>query len=197
MTDTVTLSLSELGSLITKAARGAGLSWGLAEEAGWAAEWLARRGLPAADWATVWLSAQMAGALNPVELGASLADEFAGTGASPDRDLPDDLAGPGYLLPFLHRIAQSGSAVAITSGLGHVALVPGSGKVVFGPAWQSRSEGWHLCSVKEFGAAPEFSGRPTVRTSVVECLEGLALSTTVPSSEASRKDAGSDSTDND
>ena len=37
-------SLNEIDSLCQKAARGAGLDWGLAEEAGFAAAWLAARG---------------------------------------------------------------------------------------------------------------------------------------------------------
>ena len=38
-------SLNEIESLCKKAARGAGLSWGLAEEAGKAARWLSAHGL--------------------------------------------------------------------------------------------------------------------------------------------------------
>ena len=56
MAELIDLAHSELNGLVTKAARGAGLSWGLAEEAGWAAEWLSRRGLPAAAWAAEWLA---------------------------------------------------------------------------------------------------------------------------------------------
>ena len=76
MADGIDLSHSELRSLITKAARGAGLAWGLAEEAGWAAEWLARRGFPAADWAAHWLSSAVAGGPTPVALGAALAERL-------------------------------------------------------------------------------------------------------------------------
>ena len=39
-------SLNEITALCKRAARGAGLSWGLAAEAGFAARWLAERGLP-------------------------------------------------------------------------------------------------------------------------------------------------------
>ena len=39
------LSQNEIEQLCLKAARGAGMSWGLAEEAGFAAAWLAMRGL--------------------------------------------------------------------------------------------------------------------------------------------------------
>ncbi|MDX5349708.1 MAG: DUF3726 domain-containing protein [Paracoccaceae bacterium] len=197
MTEPVTLALSELRSLITKAARGAGLSWGLAEEAGWAAEWLARRGMPAADWATVWLAARMEGALSPVEVGAALADQCAGAPGLRDKALPDGLVAPGYLLPFLHRIAQAGPPLAIASPLGRVARISSTGEVAFGPAWQLKSDGWRLAATPDAEAQPGIAARPTVSASVLDCLEGLALWTTVPRSDTSRRDAGSAGGDND
>ena len=42
----MTWSMGEIGALATKAARGSGLDWGLAEEAGYAVNWLQRRQLP-------------------------------------------------------------------------------------------------------------------------------------------------------
>lgn len=197
MTETVTLALSELRSLITKAARGAGLSWGQAEEAGWAAEWLARRELPAADWAVVWLAARVDGAVSPVEVGASLADEFSSTSAIAGEALPDGLAAPGYLLPFLHRIAQAGSTLQIASKTGRVASVTYAGDVAFGPFWQSHSDGWHLCEAGDAPSRARPAARPTVSRLALECLEALALRTTVPPSVTSRLDAGSTDGDND
>lgn len=197
MTQTTTLALSELRNLITKAARGAGLAWGLAEEAGWAAEWLARRGLPAADWATVWLAARCEGAVSPVEVGAALADDLAGDPACDGRALPDGLAAPGYLLPFLHRIAQAGAPVSIASNLGPVVRVSAAGDVAFGSCWQLHVRSWHLFRSDDAGSRDSGAGRPTVSRSVLECLEGLALSTTVPQSEMSRRNAGASGGDND
>ncbi len=197
MTESVTLALSELRSLITKAARGAGLGWGMAEEAGWAAEWLARRGMPAADWAALWLAARMNGSVSPVEVGAALADELAGTPRIKHATVPDGLVSPGYLLPFLHRVAETGSALSVTSGNGQVALISAAGVVAFGPAWQPQSNGWRLSDAAEPTAQPHPAGRPAVSRSVLECLNGLAQRTTVPQSEASRKDAGSSDGDND
>ncbi|PWE33864.1 DUF3726 domain-containing protein [Maritimibacter sp. 55A14] len=45
----MTPSLSEIETLGKRAARGAGLSWGLAEEAGRAARWLSAHGLPGVE----------------------------------------------------------------------------------------------------------------------------------------------------
>jgi len=47
--DAVLCSRNEIQGLATKAARGAGLPWGLAEEAGWAACWLEMRGIAGAE----------------------------------------------------------------------------------------------------------------------------------------------------
>lgn len=199
MTEDVTLALSELRALIIKAARGAGLSWGMAEEAGWAAEWLARRGLPAADWATLWLDARLRGGQDPVETGVALADQLAAaaalTGAEGQTDgLPDGLPTPGYLLPFLHRIAQAHGAVELRAGSGMAARVLASGEVSFGPCWADRTTGWQLQRVT---AVTPGAPRPKVSASVLDCLEGLALQTTVPPSARSRQDAGSVLGDND
>lgn len=197
MTETVTLALSELRSLITKAARGAGLSWGLAEEAGWAAEWLARHGMPAADWATIWLAARIDGATSSVEVGVQLADELVNGVALEGRALPDGLSTPGYLLPFLHRIARERASVTITSTSGHVVSVSSEGQVAFGPFWAPQSCCWTLS--KGSSSPPKYgtATRPSVSRSVLECLDGLALLTTVPQSTSSRLDAGSSTGDND
>ena len=195
---TVTLALSELRSLITKAARGAGLSWGLSEEAGWAAEWLARRGMPAADWATIWLSARIDGRVSPIEIGAELSDELSGGRFVEGRALRDGLAAPGYLLPFLHRIADDQAPVAITSESGNVVLVSADGQVEFGPAWQRRSCGWAISRVaQEVIFRRSHPGRLPVTRTALERLEALALRTTVPRSDASRLGAGSATGDND
>jgi hypothetical protein len=187
MNGEIDLSLSELRSLVTKAARGAGMSWGLAEEAGWAAEWLARRGMPAAPWATAWLQDRLNGLQDPIETGVSVGDR---KGVEP---IPDGLAAPGYLLPFLHLVAEQTGAVTLHTPDGEAARIAPSGEVCFGPCWADRTRGWTITLTETRAAA----SRPTVDASVIECLEGLALGTTVPPSDQSRRDAGSAKDDND
>lgn len=191
MTNTMTLALSELRSLITKAARGAGLGWGLAEEAGWAAEWLARRGLPAADWATLWLAARIDGHVSPVEVGAMLADDpvFG--------PLPDGLTAPGYLLPFLDRVAIGNGPVAITSKQGLVVQTGPDGQIAFGPCWDSRSNAWSFAASDVRTRNQDGAQRPGVSGPTLDYLDAMALRTTVPRSESSRRDAGSAAGDND
>lgn len=194
MTAPLDLARSELRLLITKAARGAGLSWGLAEEAGWAADWLARARMPAAEWAADWLAAACAGRPDPVTAGVALADAAAGcdrgfTGGP----VPEGLTAPGYLLPFLHRIAIRHGAVDLSDGVGHAATVLPDGAVRFGPVWAPVAIGWRLHPAQ----IPVPTTRVQTPASVVECLEGLALRTTVPASATSRRDAGSALSDND
>ena len=198
--DAIDMAHSELRTLVAKAARGAGLHWGLAEEAGWAAEWLARRGMPAADWATVWLDAVLAGRPDPLQAGVMLADRLASGDALPASvALPGDVPTPGYLLPFLHRIALGHGAIEVVAKGTFAALVAPDGAVALGPAWGERAEGWHLrvAASRPLPPAPQMAARVRVSPSVVECLEGLSLRTTVPPSDASRRDAGSATTDND
>lgn len=194
MSAPVTLALSELRALVTKAARGAGLPWGLAEEAGWAAEWLARRDLPAAQWAAEWMAVVVKEARGPVETGTDLADRLASSGTlGQPEPLPDGLAAPGYLLPFLHRIAQRHGDLVLRADHGVVLRIGPDGTVQFGPCWSAKTEGWRL----DAALPVEKPGRPRVTPSLIDCLEGLALRTTVPPSEQSRRDAGSTTEDND
>lgn len=193
MSGEIDLALSELRSLVTKAARGAGVSWGLAEEAGWAAEWLARWGMPAALWATAWLEDTVRGRPGPAEVGAALADRLAFGDRPAPEPIPDGLSAPGYLLPFLHLVAQRHGAVTLHAPDGEAARIDPSGEVRFGPGWGIRTQGWTMA----LATAPASVRRPLASASVIDCLEGLALGTTVPPSDQSRRDAGSAKGDND
>lgn len=193
MAELIDLAHSELSALVTKAARGAGLSWGLAEEAGWAAEWLSRRGLPAAAWAAEWLAQAVEGRPTPVEVGVAITDALpAAPSLFRGANLPDGMSAPGYLLPFLHRVAIRLGQAEIITPLGLGARVQSDGTAVFGPGWSDRTAGWSVVS-----AGREVSSRAGAPASVIDCLQGLALRTTVPPSDTSRRQAGASSTDND
>ena len=190
----IDLAHSELNALVTKAARGAGLSWGLAEEAGWAAEWLSRRGLPAAAWAAEWLAQTVEGRPTPVEVGVAIADALpAAQPLAAEATLPDGMSAPGYLLPFLHRVATRVGQVEIVTPFGLAARIQSDGTVVFGPGWSDRTAGWRF----ETTCRPVLSSRAGGTASVIDCLQGLALHTTVPPSDTSRRQAGASGTDND
>jgi hypothetical protein len=120
------VSRNEIESLSLKSARGAGMSWGLAEEAAAAACWLAERGLPWAETLVGLLHQQSttcqpcidgdaivpsrAGSrLCPVRTGALLSDLGSSTPALVVRDV----LAPLWLAPFLARWTGSGDVVRL------------------------------------------------------------------------------------
>ena len=122
----MTGSLNELEILVKRATRGAGWSWGIAEEAGKSARWLASRGFPAGRLVLAWLQhgegipyreripadprssrwAAGSGFLCPVCTGCALSDR--GTGTPPVFPLHlVAVATPLLLVPFLERLARA------------------------------------------------------------------------------------------
>lgn len=213
----VALSLPETEALCLKAARGAGLPWGLAEEAGTAAAWLAERGLPGAALVLDWLEGgartvprpaeerweSPGGPLCPVATGAALAD-FVELPEGPSRcELAlAAIAVPALLLPFLARAAGmlgrplalgwEGGAVRIGADgalAGEVAALVAAG--VAGRAVVSPCPA--APSVRaDTRRAPLPLALPLWRR-----LDALALRTTVPPSERSRAGAGATGDDGD
>lgn len=115
-------SLVETKALAIKAARGGGMPWGLAEEAGFAVHWLQARGLPGAealvrllDWhedparsfsAPVYDGRKLHadGPANPLALGAALMD----TGSSGNHAL-GTVCQPLLLAPFIAECPAGGA----------------------------------------------------------------------------------------
>ncbi|MBS0565738.1 MAG: DUF3726 domain-containing protein [Proteobacteria bacterium] len=172
-----TLSRTESRALAVKAAKGAGLDWGLAEEAGYAVEWLAARGIDGLSPLAAWLDARAAGsgARCPLALGARLADlpPAAGLSLGP-------VAWPVLLLPFLDR---SGLGLAGKDGAAPAPDCPQADLVAVGRASGS--------------AAVGPARRAPTPCAALDRLEALALMTTVPPSARSRADAGAGMLDND
>ena len=106
----MTWSLGETGALAVKATRGAGFSWGIAEDAGFAVTWLLERGMPGATalcsylgWHADQRYLQLESNIGcPLLTGAAISD---GVIALPDA--PDDrvelgtIRVPLLLLPFV------------------------------------------------------------------------------------------------
>jgi hypothetical protein len=194
----IELSFFEWRAQVAKAARGAGLPWGHAEEAGWAADWLVHRGLPAADWVATWLRGGVGGPTCPVAFGVGLSDCCAGDPASGLPTVPADLPAPGLLLPFMWRCASGGGTIALRGPEGLAARVDAMGEVTFGPGWAGVARGWSLWRDDAPPAAPgRLTPRPVVTVALMKILAGLALRTMVPASEISRADAGAAVSDND
>lgn len=186
----IELSNGEWRALVVKAARGTGMGWGMAEEAGWAAEWLARRGLPAAEWVADWLAP--ADGTCPIAFGTRLADAFP----APGQDLPalpDGLRAPGLVLPFLNRAAAGHGLAVLAPGGCVLAILPG-GDLSFGPLWSGHPADWRLVWADK---PPEGFNRPQVPAGLVARLNALSMLTNVPASAISRHGAGAMESDND
>ncbi|MCR9158350.1 MAG: DUF3726 domain-containing protein [Rhodobacteraceae bacterium] len=211
------LSNNEIEQLCLKAARGAGMSWGLAEEAGFAAAWLARRGMDGPMAVLTQLNHAQGRAWNeicpvvasdqlrpadgnilcPIALGAALCDHgtLLGLGGDQKSLRIGPVSHPVLLLPFLSDLAR-------TCGL-NLRLRWSDGTVLLG------ADGSLLGDVDVIGAETAFEAEisahvgsvsqdqtaPKVRLVASNTLNGLnsyALKTTVPASEASRAGAGAD-----
>lgn len=135
------LSRNETDTLVTKAAKGAGFSWGLAEDAGRCAAWLLRRGMDSASTiaallastdaighdamrpervADGWRPARGAGPMCPIWLGAALVDQ--GPQRFPIR--VSHVAQPLLLLPFLARLARTQGTLRVDTGTLSVVVNP-------------------------------------------------------------------------
>jgi hypothetical protein len=216
------LSLAEMEALTVKAARGAGLSWGMAEEAGAAVRWLASHGLPGPElllrhleafdrreWGAiapvvagpVWRTAG-GGALSPLAAGAALSDRAAledGPGSVPIT--LQQLADPGLLLPFVAMAAGAVGRPLRVEWDGLAVVVNGDG-VAFATAAGGVVEPLAASVVVTPGEAGAAMRRATaaprlVPLSVWQGLDRLAFRTYVPASAASRAGAGAGTTDND
>lgn len=188
--DRIELSNGEWRALVVKAARGAGMGWGLAEDAGWAAEWLSCRGLPAADWVADWLSSTIGTC--PIAFGTQLSDAFPSAGQDLPK-VPDDLRAVGLVLPFLCRIAV-GKGLAVLSPGGNVLTIAANGTITFGPLWSPHTTNWQLVWA---GTCSEIRSRPQIPADLLSRLNALSMLTNVPASVVSRHGAGAADSDND
>lgn len=202
------LTLGEIEALCQKAARGAGLDWGLAEEAGRAARALAAAGLPGPEALAAALAAGPgaaprvargrwtgAGPLCPLRTGTALAD-FALLPEGPAQGLAlAPVRAPLLLLPFVAlAAARWRGALRIDWGAG--AGTAGFGALRAGGALMAPMAAVRICAAPAPLPAPALTGRE-IPAGTREVLEALALATTVPPSAASRTGAGAAADDND
>jgi hypothetical protein len=212
------LSFNEAEMLCLKAARGAGMSWGLAEEAGFAARWLYARGIdgPAAllahlEWADGRpcdavrpaavgdLRAHDGGLLCPIALGTAVSDS-ADLGKAGTSAVTGPVHRPVLVLPFLHALARGSGKTMALAWAGH--------RVTVGPDGDVRGDVAPLSALERAelelsqGASAEREPRRPDRAAPLSAqtlsrLDDYAMRTTVPASASSRADAGSASGDND
>lgn len=219
----IVCSLNEVEAYGRRAARGAGMAWGLAEEAGKAARWLAERGLPGVDLLVGLLKANdgrdymtMAplivdgrwqapnGRLCPICTGAALSDRIDALATGAEIYL-GALRNPLLLASFLDRSCHPDIAgyelrwTGARTSIVHGAL-----------AIESESETAHLSETVDevlVSAVGQIEDQPTHRfraggveiaDSVWRELNALAKRTYVPATDESRaRGAGAGRTDND
>jgi hypothetical protein len=215
----LSLSFSEFKALCVKAARGCGMDWGMAAEAGFAATWLSMHGVeggrllcdclkntePSAFALTRVDSGWTASSprvLCPITLGVALLD-YAQVPQGPlasGFDAPA-VAYPALLLPFLAQAAQE-RGEALRLEVDAVALLVKDGAVVSGTL--SSAVGAPCASVRLVTETCRSGGQPAATVSraavhrvTFEALNALALEADVPATDSSRHDAGSGESDND
>ena len=218
------LSRNETESLCMKAARGAGFSWGMAEEVCFAAGWLCEQGIDGATPLLALLTQKLDrptdfgkpvfvdghwqsvdhGPLCPIRLGAALTDRAALPGGPFRQDAQlDPVETPLLLLPFLVRVAQiCQKSLTIDWQEGRLHIRP-EGKIedldiivwAGSNALPMKITMSSTEDLKSVVAVP--ASLPSVLLSTVNGLGVLALRTTVPATNASRSGAGSATTDND
>jgi Protein of unknown function (DUF3726) len=209
-------SLSEIQSICLKAARGAELPWGLAEEAGMAASWLTAAGLPGAELllellegprlerpratAGQWKS-HHGGLLCPIATGAALSDfALLPEGIGDGLLVVERLGLPVVTLPFAAAVARTTGRTLRIDWPGFTAFLAPDGH------WLSESaEGAGLAreataTLTWISTSPSVTqlgrmGRRVMRN-VWQRLDGLAMLTTVPATTRSHADAGAAGSDN-
>ena len=213
------VSLNEIDVSAKRAARGCGLSWGLAEEAGKAARWLCARGLPgvpalvpllrAIDGKPVGKVRIAAGEwfpagtfLCPILVGAAISDDAAKIGREQNITL-HTLRAPLLLLPFLAWLAKHQGVAVCCNWQNATAVCSPAGAALSGEPRTELADRVEII----FGAdvspdTPLLEGVEPVE--VEDCvwreLQTLAARTYVPASDRSRLQgagAGSGLSDND
>lgn len=201
----VSWSLSETGALALKAARGAGMSWGLAEEASHAVIWLAHRGAPGIASLCrhlAWYKADHANKSEqcPIAIGAAISDGAIA--------LPCDLGimrEPLLLVPFISASARHNewtlhideltidiSASGFSSDIINTALLIENANCRISPGKLSAK------TIAKHKATATTSRIPGTASACIKTFEAFAHHTYAPSTEQSRlAGAGSGLSDND
>jgi hypothetical protein len=207
---TLYCSLNEIDALVRKAARGSGLTWGLAEEAGKATRWLAARRLPSVTVVAglleqndglpyealcpqiengAWRAKR--GRLCPLITGAALNDRVEAIAGGQDICLAV-VSYPILLLPFLGRACEvTGQAIDLGWDDVRMRVLP-EGSHIEGNGRDLGAAGATQVTVRAAsqGASESVSSARTdgieVDPAVWSLLNQFAIRTYVPASEESR-----------
>lgn len=191
------VSLNEVEMTTLKAARGSGLPWGIAEEAGFACRWLAARGLPFAEpLACVLIDPKG----SPLLAGISFSDKPHAAVVSCPLTL-DGIVEPLLLLPFIANVARAtrqllrvqwpnSDYVLSACETCKINGAPAAGRLMIGR--------WEPTADMRLAPLPRTLDGVDVTKAAWRDLENLAARTYVPESQQSRqKGAGSGSVEED
>ncbi len=185
------VSQGEIEAAVLKGTRGAGHAWGVAEEAGKAARWLAARRLPCLEMIVPLLEAGPA-EVCPLAIGTGLAD-LPREAVSQARTIAG-VAAPLLLLPFLAWVAKAtATAVSVTwpgvrvrlDAKGEIAdLAAEAGALARSPVTVTIGP---AAAPPGFGAIGVTRGGVAVDDGLWTRLDALVVLTYVPESEESRR----------
>jgi len=216
----VDYSIGEIDSLVLKAYRATGMPWGLAEEAGRAAGWMAMHRLPGLESFAGLVTAfdgvavdqrapasllppyhSNSDALCPVVVGTVLNDVFAGHSVF-DPFTIGRCAYPAILLPFIDRVALVNRCRLIVSWGDVEVRSNGDGLVIDGdPSSLGVDQTEQVVVSMDSAAGPTRKGiarRGQGHAAAIKVLEQFAHRTYVPASDESRvSGAGAGLNDND
>ncbi len=213
--DDVVLSLPEVDALCTRAARGAGYSWGVSEECGHAAAWLASHGF---DWAPVLIrrlngdrGADVAPAPGEWKADGPVCSLYAGTTLADFATLREGLGPAGvaigvildplFILPFASRAAKL-AGFSICCSLNDRPWVALSAQSVAEIEPGLNGTAMSRFELRATQDAPDPNSAQVQTTTVVSNddyaqLSAIALRMTVPATAASEARAGGTGSDND
>ncbi len=206
----MSLSLGELRAIAVKAARGAGFSWSMAEEAAYAVYWLEARGIAGAKSLANYLawvdnhkhieptvdlfeaSPQSSVLRCPLQLGCYVVDT-----AMYSSSTTFTTKQPLLLVPFLARAAKTQPITLRCNAVDHHISAAGIDKTgIENLLLDQTTVSWALASSGEIECA--CTTRATVDKSVLNTLNSFAEKTYAPATQTSRlSGAGAGTTDND
>ncbi len=189
-------SLGEIKALAVKAARGAGMPWGMADEAGFAVRWLQARNVPGLAALARYLDwrdglGEPDHDLCPISLGTAIMDA--------QRDIPSNLGlvrQPLLLAPYLASRAPSGLALRWDDT---ELIISEAGLVTTASRDALLTVQAHCEAAPAAGEDGETVVRvPETEVGAVALLDKYAQRTYAPATDASRlSGAGAGTTDND
>lgn len=191
------LSLSEIEAMARKAARGGGCPWGLAEEAGKVARWLAAHGLPGPEALAALLAAPRNcrcggnddAPLCPLSVGAQLSDEAAAVARSGRTEL-GTVAHPLLLLAQAGRSATALGIDLTLQWAGFSATCAPDGMSLEHAAARDAAVATDVVCLSGMSAGqarPPLAGSRPVTAAAIATLEAFAARTYAPATEASRR----------